>query len=58
MYVDNKTLLIFGSIHKNGHYLPEIESEYRLTFKVYELTVQFNRVKMYISDILYINVIL
>jgi hypothetical protein len=30
-------LWLYGSIYRNGHYLPEIESEYRLTSKVYEL---------------------
>ena len=33
----------YGSIYKNGHYLPEIESGYRLTSKVYELIVWINK---------------
>jgi hypothetical protein len=32
-------LCLYGSIYKNSHYLPEIESGYRLTSKVYELSI-------------------
>ena len=35
-----RKLCVYGSIHKNGHFLSEIEFGYRLTSKVYELTVE------------------
>ena len=39
MYVNNETLLGWLD-QNNGHYLPEIESGYRSTFKVYELNYE------------------
>ena len=40
-------LCLYGSIYKNGHYLPEIESGYRLTFKVYELIIRLGEIAIF-----------